>query len=308
MNFLKTAGLKIISLALITYLLTSCIKNNIDSTGTDSSSLAQLAEDELGVDAAIDDTWDDMNGFLDGGGFRSAASLPCSATDSVVTTGDTISHYLKFNGINCTGTRFRSGQVIMKHTNQQHWGEQGARIFVTLKNYKMTRLSTTKSVTLNGHITYENTSGGRLSEIGNGNITQVIQKGTGTISVSFDNNVSQSWSMARQRAFNGPKGSRIVYTSGLGSQGGINYLVFWGSNRSGNPFNSQINSILNYKEACSGYPCSGTKMLQMSGALNNIVTYGYDDNNQAVAGSACPTKIKLEIQSITYSGTIYIKL
>lgn len=305
MKSLKKPWFNLIALAICAVILTACFKQNTMPTESDSS-LEQLCNDEITVDAADDDMWDDMNSFLDDGGYKSSQSLPCNVKDSVTVKGDTIIHTLIYNGTNCTSTRFRSGQVIMKHSSTQKWSEQGARVIVNMKNYKTSRLSYSKSIILNGNKTYENISGGRLSEVTTGS-NLLVQRGTGKFTVTFDN-TSQTWEMARQRIFSGPNGNRQAITSGFGSVTGYKYIVFWGSNRTGTPFLSQIISDMYHQETCSGLPITGKKMLMLGGEKNNVVTYGYNDKDQPISGTECPTKLKLEWQTMSLKGIIYVKL
>jgi RNase P/RNase MRP subunit p29 len=307
MKSLKTLCLNITVLALFGFTLSSCFKQDINPSGSEYSILEQLAIDELSVDAADDDMWDDMNNFLDAGGYKSTGALPCNVKDSVKIIGDTVIHTLQYNGVNCIGTRFRSGQVIMKHNKKQRWGDQGAKVFVTMKNYKLTRMTAGKSIILNGNKIYENISGGRVSEIKiGGNL--LVQRGMGLFSVTFDSATTQTWEMARQRIFKGAIGNILVISTGFGSMPGYNYLVYWGSNRTGVPFLSQIISNVIYRENCTGFPCEGKKILMLGGAKNNVINFGFNDNNKPVTGTECPTKLQLEWQAVTLSGSNYIKL
>jgi len=302
-----TFWLNVTIIILFVFSLPSCFKQNIAPSGSESSLLTILANDELSVDAADDEMWDDMNGFLDSGGFKSSMSAPCNVTDSVKTIGDTIFHKLRYNGVNCIGTRFRSGEVILKHAKTQKWNEQGAKVFVTMKNFKLTRMAAGKSITLNGQKIYENISGGRLSDINiSGNM--LVQRGTGAYSVSFDSVTTQTWEMARQRIFSGAVGNRLVVSTGFGTLTGYNYLVYWGADREGTPFFSQIISDVTYRENCSNLACVGKKMLMLGGAKNNVINYGFNENDKQVTGTECPSKLKLEWHSVTLTGIVYIKL
>jgi hypothetical protein len=44
------------------------------------------------------------------------------------------------------------------------------------------------------------------------------------------------------------------------------------------------------------------------GAKNNVINFGFNDNNKPVTGTECPTKLQLEWQAVTLSGSNYIKL
>ena len=67
MKTLKTPHFLIFILAVLAGVLSGCIKNELDTTASEASSIEQLVKDELSVDAAVDDTWDAMNLILDNG-------------------------------------------------------------------------------------------------------------------------------------------------------------------------------------------------------------------------------------------------
>ncbi len=293
-------------LGLLALVLPGC-EHTLDTPDTENSSIQQLTEDELTMDAASDDMWDDMNSFMDDRSLKNTALLPCNVKDSIRINGDTTEHILTYNGVNCQGTRTRSGQLTVRFRTGVNWGDAGAEIVVAMKNYRLARTGGGGTLTLNGTKTYKNLVGGRVKDVGNG-VGQVIQQGRGTFTVTFDNNNIRTWSMSKQRVFTGSPGNLNVTNTGLGSSGGNNYLVFWGNTRSGTQFFTKIISAVIHKQVCSLLPCSGTRIHMLPGADNNTLIFGFNEKNQPVSGSECPTKAKLEWEATGYKGTIYIKL
>ncbi|MDD4555339.1 MAG: hypothetical protein PHP04_14135 [Bacteroidales bacterium] len=293
-------------MVVLLFLTAGCNKITDDGSG-ESSSIQQLTVDEMTVDGADDDLSDDLNSFFDEGGYKSGLMLPCNVTDSVSVEGDTIIHTLKYHGANCQGTRNRTGTVVLKMHSGQKWSDAGARAIATLKNFTVARASNNKPVILNGTITYVNLVGGRVRDVG-ATVGQVILQGRGSFSVTFDNQTTRIWQMARQRVFTGALGSRLITTTGLGSDGSYNFLVFWGYTRSGVLFHSKIIDAITHREVCNKLPGTGTKTLHLPGANNNTVTYGYNSMNKPVTGSECPSRAKLEWEATGYSGTLYLDL
>ena len=306
MKTLTPSILIVTVMAVLLFLTAGCNKITDDGSG-ESASIQQLTVDEMTVDGADDDLSDDLNTFFDEGGYRSALMLPCNVTDSVSVEGDTIEHTLKYHGANCQGTRNRTGVVVLKMQDGQRWNVAGAQVVATMKNFTVARASNNKPVILNGTITYVNLVGGRVKDVGL-TVGQVILQGRGTFSVTFDDQSTHMWQMARQRVFTGSPGNRIITTTGLGSDGAFDFLVFWGYSRAGTKFHSKIIDAITHKEACNKLPGTGTKTLHLPGANNNTVTYGYNSMNQPVTGSECPSKAKLEWEATGYSGTVFIDL
>ena len=294
-------------MAVIGLSVTGCKKDK----EPDTNSLQQLSKDEATVETSTNDVLNDANTVLSGGSSKSIDMFPCNATiDSVShSTTDTIVYYVTFNGANCIGNRIRTGNVIIKKAVGTHWINPGATVSITYLNLRITKVSSNKSLTLNGTKVFENVNGGVLAQLGNGTVTSVTHKISGSVQATFDDGTTRTWTIARQRVFTGTLGQLLVTESGFGSDGGYNNLVVWGTNRKGETFYTQLTSPVTYRQTCDWDPISGVKVHQIpSDSKSATITFGYDSNDQPVTGSNCPTYYKLDWVKGSKSGTTYIPL
>lgn len=298
-------------LAVTCYSLTGCKKDKIDSGNSDSASLEQLSSDENNVEGVSDDALSDVEGVLSyqAGALKSTEAIPCNATiDSTTVINDTITIHITYNGLSCNGKRYRTGQIEIKKKVGTHWGQEGATINYTYINYAVTRVSTGKTITLNGNKTFENVSGGFRWQVG---ITRnsIVQKVSGLMIVTFDDGTSRTWNNARQRTYTGTISHLLLTEDGYGSAGGYTNLVTWGINRKGEQFYTQITQSVVHKELCGWDPVSGIKIHQIpSDNKSATITFGYDNNNQPVTGDECPTRYRIDWVKGTHSGTKYLQL
>jgi hypothetical protein len=276
---------------------------------TDTNSMQQLAKDEVAMQSATDDVLNDANNVLSGGSKKSMETLPCNVTiDSSSIVGDTITYAITFNGLNCSGTHNRVGHATIKRNVNTYWYQAGTKVFVHLDNLIITKISSGKSLTLNGNKTFENVSGHVLAELG-GSVTSIVHKVTGSLTATFDDGTTRTWNIARQRTFTGTMGNLIVTVDGFGSADGYNNLVVWGTNRNSELFYTQITQSVVFKQSCGWDPVAGIKIHQIpADDKSATVTFGYDDNNQLVTGGNCPTRFKVDWEKGTNAGTIYLQL
>jgi hypothetical protein len=282
-----------------------------DKDNTDTTSMQQLSKDEVTVDNATNDALNDANTVLSGGSSaKGIGNFPCNATiDSIShSTVDTVVYYMTFNGLNCIGNRTRTGTVIVKRPKSVHWIDAGATVSVTYVNVVSTKVSSGKSLTINGTKFFENVNGGLLSELGT-SITSVTHKITGSIQATFDDGTTRTWTIARQRVFTGTPGNLVLTESGFGTAGSYSNLVVWGINRNGEQFYTQLTTPVVFRESCGWDPESGVKVHQIPGDTKSAtITFGYDSNDQPVTGSNCATMYKLDWVKKTHSGTIYLPI
>ena len=305
----KLSGIIMLVFAIVAITLTSgCKKDRLEKSG-DGSSMEQLSKDANEVQSNTDEAMNDANAVLSLGIQKSTLMLPCNATiDSTAIVNDTITYYITYNGLNCNGTRLRTGQVEIKKKANTHWQDAGAMVMVTFKNLTITRVSTGKSLTLNGTRTFTNVSGGVLVNLGS-SVTSIVHMVSGSLTATFDNGSTRTWNISRQRTYTGVPGQLVLTVDGLGNSGPYANLVVWGINRIGEDFFTQITQSVVYREVCGWDPVSGIMVHQIPG-LNKMatITFGYDSNNQPVSGNNCPTKYKIDWQNNGNSGTVYLYL
>lgn len=314
MKLLKIFPTVIILMLAFGLVFTGCKKNSstpLSNSGNESTT--QLANDQVTIQAAQDESENDINMILSGGmgQLKNSDRWPCHATiDSTsLSNNDTIIYYITYNGANCPGNRTRTGHLEIKKKIGTRWWQAGATVIVTFIDFKITRVSTGKSITLNGTRTYENVTGGLLFELGTTNITSITHKTWGSMSVTFDDGTVRTWAVARQDVFTGSLGQLVIAVDGFESTGNYNNLVYWGTNRNGEQFYIQINQTVIHRQACEWDPCAGIEVISIPN-LNKgaTLTFGYNNLNQLISGTECPTKFKVDWYVGNQSGEVFLFL
>ena len=302
----KIIGLGIMMLAVFALGFTSCKKDK--NKNVDTASMQQLIADENKMATSDDDAMNDVSNVLSGSTGKSNLALPCNVSvDSSTIIGDTIIYDITFNGLNCAGTRNRTGHAQVKKNINTHWIDVGAVVYVKYINVLFTRVSDGKSLTLNGTKKFENVSGGRIADLGT-TATSIVHRASGALVATFDDNTTRTWNLTRQRTFTGTLGNLYMAVDGFGSADGYSSLVAWGTNRNGETFYTQITQSVIHKEACGWDPCAGVKVHSIPGDNKKATfTGGYDSNDQAVDvnGSVCTTKYRIDWEKNGNSGTLY---
>jgi len=310
MKTMNLFRLTMLVLAVAGLSLTGCKKDKNINPSADSSTLQQLSNDEQAVESASDESMNDVNLYLSGGSYKSSRMLPCNATiDSTAVVNDTLTIYITYNGLNCSGTLFRTGQVeIRKHVGM-HWFQAGATVMVKHINFTITRVSSQKSITINSTKVYKNVSGGVIWQLGNG-MDAIVHRTWGHVDVTFDNGTTRAWNVARQITFTGTMPNALILTlDGFGSADGLENLVVWGTNRQNETFYTQILQSVVHRQVCGFDPCTGIKKHSIpADAKSATLTFGYNSNNEPITGDECPTKFRLDWQKNNNSGTIYLWL
>lgn len=300
--------LTLLFLTIVGFTLTGCNKKK-ENNVVDPSNIQQLANDENQFQDASDEAMYDVDLLLSTGNLKSTTLWPCNATiDSTAVANDTLTIFITYNGLNCSETRFRTGQVIIKKRVGLNWGDAGAGVVVQHINFSITRVSTGKTIVLNGTKTHQNVSGGHFWMLGN-TLTSLVHKTWGTMTVTFDDNTTRTWNVARMKTYTGVLTNLVLTVDGFGTSGEFNNLVIWGVNRQGDAFYSQIQQPEVFKQMCAWSPCSGIKLLTIPGdGKSALITFGYNSNNQPIGENECPTKFKLDWTKNGNSGTVYLWL
>ncbi len=297
-----------ILMAVISLNLTGCRKDK-EVADPDTSSLQQLSKDQENVESSSDDVLNDVNDVLSNGSKKDLMGFPCNVNvDSSSVVGDTITYSITFNGLNCAQTRTRYGNATVKRNINTPWKQAGTKVTVNYINVVITKVSTGKSVTVNGTRTLENVSGGYLSDLGT-SATSISHKITGQMQIKFEDNTTRTWNIARQRTFTGSLGQLVVTNDGFGSADGYSNLVWWGTNRHGELFYSQVTQPIVHKQSCGWDPTSGTIIHQVpSDSKSATISFGYDNNNQLITNGDCPTRYRLDWQRNGHTGTLFLQL
>ena len=307
----KLIRLSIVLLSVVAFTFTSCKKDDLSNGKANPASLVQLTADENEVENVMNDAEGDISSVManPGGGYKSGNMLPCNTTiDSLAVANDTITIFITYNGPNCSGRLIRTGKIEIKKKVGTYWQQVGTGITYNYINYKVTRVATNKSVTLNGTKTFVNVSGGHRWQVGT-MLTSYIERVTGSMQTSFDNGTSRTWNVARQLTYTGGPGHFILTIDGFGTANDYQNLVVWGTNRQGEDFFTQITQSVVCKEVCDWNPVSGIKIHQIPADNKSAtITFGFDSNNQPITGDDCPTRYRVDWQKNNQSGTSYFPL
>jgi hypothetical protein len=213
----------------------------------DIAAVEAQSNDNSDLEGNINSAIDDINAYSGGSNLRTETNT-CSGVSYTATVTGTGKKKIRigFNGFSCRGLqRSGSAEVTLTGTTTA-FNEVGATWTVSLIDYTVTRANG-QTATMNGTWNVTNVSGGY---VGNGS-TIVVHTVTGNVNVAFANSTSRSWTMNEKREWSADLNSLTI--SGIGSYGGNNDVVRYGTNRLGNAFVTRITSpIVFVKATCSG--------------------------------------------------------
>lgn len=274
----------------------SCKKDK--TSDADTMDLVTHSDDQSEVATNTDDIANDVNTTIDNynafNGFVGSADgitgLPCNATAVLDSANGLRRITITFNGLNCTGTRTRTGVILLTMPLAQHWKDAGAAVTINIQNLKITRVRDNKSITINGTIVTTNVSGGRLRDLAS--LGTIIHTVTSTgVTVTFDNNTQRTWQIAKKRTFTYNNGI-VITTIGTHIEGSVTGISEWGTNRFGNDFITAITQPMVIRQDCDWRLVSG-QVTHSRLLASTVVTFGLDSAGNPVT---CP------------SGTFYMKI
>jgi hypothetical protein len=189
---------------------------------------------------------------------------------------------ITYNGLNCLGNRIRTGVIVISMPANVRWKDAGASITVDFQNYKVTRVSDNKSITINGSKTITNQSGGLLINLATaGPITHIVS--SNGLAVSFDNGTFRSWQVARKHVYSFSTGAVLTVTGNhtIGTTTGI---AEWGINRFGEAFTTVISSPLVIRQDCN-FRLTAGEVIHTTANFTGTTTFGLDSSGNA---TGCP--------------------
>jgi len=307
----KIFRLGFLLIGLLALIATGCKKDTTtNKKNSDTATLQQLTKDENNVSNVSDDASNDANAVLSGvTTLKITGPWLCNVTvDSTSIINDTITYYLTYNGLNCSGNLLRTGKQEIRKKAGTFWGQAGTVVITKLIDFHITHVYSGKTLVLNGTRTFENVSGGFIWQLGSG-VTSVVHRVTGTMLATFDDGTTRTWNIARQQVYTGTLTQLVLTTDGFGTADGYNNLVTWGISRNGEQFYTQVTQSVVHRQACNWNPVSGIMIHQVpSDNKSATVTYGYDDNNLPVTGDNCPTRYRVDWVKNGFSGTMFLPL
>ncbi|MBI3140126.1 MAG: hypothetical protein HYZ15_16235 [Sphingobacteriales bacterium] len=273
----------------ITFIFTSCKKEGSTSGTQDfTAETSTHSDDQSRFSAEVDAVANDANIVLEStAGFTGKPgdmqSIICDAAIDVDTFSNPRTITITYDGTNCLGDRTRTGVIVLSMAQGVHWKDAGAALSVSYQNFKVTRVSDNKSITINGTQTFTNVSGGLLFNLPTLNsITHTIT--SSNMSVTFDNGSQRTWQVARQRVFTYSNGGVTITITGMHTDGTITGIAEWGTNRFGRPFVTAIAEPVVLKSDCALRVGNG-KVVHTTDAYSASATFGLDANG---APTACP--------------------
>jgi hypothetical protein len=278
--------LPVILILVAAVIFTACQKG-VSNTTTESAQVSIHADDQARFSSEVDAAANDVDASLESstsfaGRGEGVQSLICDATITVDTASNPRTITITYNGTNCLGNRTRTGVIVVSMPQNVRWKNPGAAITVTFQNFKVTRLSDNKSITINGSQVYTNVSGGLLINLPTlGTITHTITSSGMTI--TFDDNSQRSWQVAKQRVFTYDNGI-VITTTGTHTEGTTTGIAEWGTTRFGGAFTSAIASPMIVRQDCNFRLTSG-QVVHTRPAITATVTFGLDVNGNP---TTCP--------------------
>lgn len=270
----------------LSVMMTSCKKNDAGTEdGTEykvhaeDQSLVADQGDELANDAEnMTENVLSMSGNTPAGFF----TPPCNATVTYDTLNAIKRMTITYNGLNCQGTRSRTGTITLSLPAGVQWKNAGAQLTVAVQNLVVTRIIDNKSITINGTKVITNVTGGLLRNLASlGTIEHTIT--SSGMNITFNNGTQRNWQIAKRRVFTYNNGI-VISTTGTHTDGTVSGIAEWGTNRFGNSFATAILSPLIVRQDCNYRLTAG--QIQHAKLLRTVnVTFGLDASGNP---TTCP--------------------
>ena len=285
----------------------ACKKDEPEEIPPDSSPVQQLSIDDYAVEENMDEAFGDIGQILTTS--TNKMDIPCGATlDSVVTVNNKVYYYITYDGLNCLGTKYREGNMVIQIKKNDSWLLAHTKVDVEFINYEITNVFNNNQMVIDGTADMTNISGGIPALLGSG-ISTVIHRINAKLDVIFNGSTPGDWNLHKMMVYSGSPDNLQLAVNGFGNQQGQNNLMSWGTDYNGRKFFIRVDESIVFKQSCQWLPCSGIqKYTYPQDDLNATVTFGYNDNNQPISGTECPTRYRIDWQQNGQSGTIYLPL
>lgn len=274
--------MKMLSLGLLfsfALLFTACKKSSTNDSTENTTESQVHSEDQSMVADQVDESANDATTMTENVIAMTGRTPvpwfpnPCNSTITYDTMNAIRTMTITYNGLNCNGTRTRTGVITISIPSGVLWKNAGAQLTINFINLKITRVSNGKSITINGTKVVTNVSGGLIREVATmGPVTHTIT--SSNMSITFDNASQRTWSIAKRRVFSYNNGL-VITTTGTYSDGATTGISEWGTNRFGNSFITQIVDPMIIRQDCAFRLTSGhikhTKLIRTVD-----VTFGLD--------------------------------
>jgi hypothetical protein len=267
-------------IAFLSILLTSCYKDESGAPINYGDEAATQSKDNNEFSSQIDAIVNDAYMILESNG--SFAGRPsdvitgvCNASFDLDTLSNPRTITIHYSGLNCHGTHNRSGTVIISMAANSRWKDAGATITATYTDLVITRVIDNKKLTINGSHVITNISGGLLVQLPT--LNSITHRVTSNgMNVKFEDASQRTWQVARQRVFTYNNGI-VMTVTGLHTEGSLQNIAEWGTNRFGRTFTSSITQPLVFRQDCNARLVSG-EIKHIVPVFTVVGTFGLDIN------------------------------
>ncbi|MES2592249.1 MAG: hypothetical protein V4608_10215 [Bacteroidota bacterium] len=218
---------------------------------------------------------------------------------------------LNYNGNDCSGTRSRSGSIIIKlpydstTSTITRWSDPGCKAELTFVNYKVTYLANNKSLKFNGTHSITNVYGGYFLQRLLAS-QPIVYKVRADMQISYDDGTSRIWKAAKSRTYSQVAGVVKTTVEGDTIVNGHNDVAAWGTTRMGDSFTLDVPTPIAYYIYGSTCLYKPTGMVVLYVATKSLsITYGVDIAGTIVTGG-CPYGYKLNWTDIQGTPQQYV--
>ncbi|HWZ22527.1 MAG TPA: hypothetical protein VNW06_07715 [Cytophagaceae bacterium] len=301
---MKKTFIKISAIFLSSALLfAACAKKKDSTNPDDTAQQTTTASDQSNASTESDQGLNDAQVVIAGSSNNARVDMVNAIPTSPIAgaTVDSLNPYLgkftiTYNGANANNTRTRTGSITVQRSNGK-WSVPGSVLTLTFNNYKVTRVATGKSITLNGTHVVTNTSSGPYTfaalYANNSAADTIRHKVRGSMTLTFDDGTSRVWEVARRRATTYINSVLEVAISGDTMVSGYSKVESWGLNRKGENFYGEISSPIVFSSSCLFEPVSGVYVHQGI-AKTLTVTFGVNSDGSVNTTPNCPYGLKLD--------------
>jgi hypothetical protein len=275
------------SIFFLATIFTACKKETSPADDSNATEVSVQSDDQARFSTEIEAVANDADLALESssnfaGRMNGVQTIICDATLVFDTVSNPRTITITYSGVNCWGSRTRTGVVVLSMAQGVHWKNAGATLTVNYQNLKITRVIDNKSITINGTQTFTNVSGGLLFNLPTlGTITHTIT--SSNMSVTFDDNTQRSWQVAKQRVFTYNNGV-VITSSGTHTDGNNTNIAEWGLNRFGHAFASSTVQPLVIRQDCDFRLVSGA-VKHTTPLVTATATFGLDASGSP---TSCP--------------------
>jgi hypothetical protein len=277
-------------------LFTACSKKKDSTNPDDSNQQATTAADQSDVTTESDQSVNDANTVIGGSASneRTDGNLAIVIGASIDTTNWNSGKYIiTYNGNNLNDTKKRTGTITIQRTVAK-WSVPGSVLTITYNNYKVTKLSTGKSITLNGTLVVTNVSTSTNTYWTLPVNSSIEHKIRGALTITFDDGTQRIWNIARHKTITN-HGS-FYYTLSIAGDTAVSsysHVEAWGINRNGEHFYGETTSAIVYSTSCGFDPISGVYVHQGI-ARTLTATFGVNSDGTVNTSLTCPYGWKID--------------